>query len=91
MDFLNREPDEVGSNFWSDQIIGCGSDLTYRSEKSKCFGSLLSLNRVQETGGLVDSLYRASYSRRPLYNEFVPDTQTVGHNVIVESAVGNSS
>jgi len=28
VDFLNREPDESGFNFWSDQIIGCGSDLT---------------------------------------------------------------
>jgi hypothetical protein len=40
----------------------------------------------QETGGLVDSLYRASYGRRPLYAEFMPDTQLVARNVAVGRA-----
>jgi len=26
LDFLGREPDEAGFNFWSDQIIECGTD-----------------------------------------------------------------
>jgi len=26
LDFLNREPDESGFNFWSDQIRSCGGD-----------------------------------------------------------------
>jgi glucose/arabinose dehydrogenase len=84
VDFLNREPDESGFNFWSDQIIGCGSDLTCIDRRRVNVSAAYFLSiEFQETGGLVDSLYRASYSRRPLYNEFVPDTQTVGHNVIV--------
>ena len=37
----------------------------------------------QQTGGLVDGLYRASYDRRPLYAEFIPDTRVVSQNVIV--------
>ena len=40
----------------------------------------------QQTGGLVDSLYRASYGRRPLFAEFMPDAQTVGQGVIVGTA-----
>ena len=84
VDFLNREPDESGFNFWSDQIIGCGSDLTCIDRRRVNVSAAYFLSiEFQETGGLVDSLYRASYSRRPIYNEFVPDTQTVGHNVIV--------
>ena len=35
---------------------------------------------------MVDSLYRTSFSRRPLYSEFVPDTQIVGQNVVVGRA-----
>ena len=84
VDFLNREPDESGFNFWSDQIIGCGSDLTCIDRRSVNVSAAYFLSiEFQETGGLVDSLYRASYGRRPLYDEFVPDTQSVGHNVIV--------
>jgi len=37
----------------------------------------------QETGGLVDGLYRASYGRAPLFDEFMPDTATVARDVIV--------
>ena len=35
------------------------------------------------TGGFVDGLYRASYARRPLYAEFMPDQQSVARAVIV--------
>src|SRR5438046_7926973 len=37
----------------------------------------------QETGGLVDGLYRASYGRAPLFAEFMPDTARVAHEVVV--------
>ena len=37
----------------------------------------------QKTGRLVDSLYRASYGRRPLYGEFMPDIANLGRNVVV--------
>jgi hypothetical protein len=37
----------------------------------------------QETGGLVDALYRASYGRRPPYAEFMPDIATVRQGVVV--------
>jgi glucose/arabinose dehydrogenase len=84
VDFLNREPEESGFNFWSDQIIGCGGDLTCIDRRRVNVSAAYFLSiEFQETGGLVDSLYRASYGRRPLHNEFVPDTQTVGNNVIV--------
>jgi glucose/arabinose dehydrogenase len=84
VDFLSREPDESGFNFWSDQIIGCGSDLTCIDRRRVNVSAAYFLSiEFQETGGLVDSLYRVSFARRPFYNEFVPDTQNLGHNVIV--------
>lgn len=84
LDFLTREPDESGFNFWSDQIISCGADSVCAERRRINVSAAYFLSiEFQETGGLVDSLYRSSYSRRPLYAEFVPDSRTVGQNVIV--------
>jgi hypothetical protein len=40
----------------------------------------------QQTGGLVDGLYRASYGRSPRYAEFMPDTAVVARDVVVGRA-----
>ena len=84
VDFLGREPDESGFNFWSDQMISCGNDVAcYERRRINVSAAYFFSIEFQQTGGLVDSLYRASFSRRPFYAEFVPDTQVVGQNVIV--------
>ncbi len=84
VDFLNREPDEAGFNFWSDQMISCGSDAVCLERRRVNVSAAYFLSiEFQETGGLVDGLYRASFARRPLFGEFLPDTQAVGQNVIV--------
>ena len=84
LDFLGREPDEPGFNFWSDQILGCRNDAgcTERKRVNVSAAYFLSIE-FQQTGGLVDGLYRASYGRRPLYAEFVPDTGSIAHDVVV--------
>lgn len=84
VDFLNREPNESGFNFWSDQIISCGADAVCLERRRVNVSAAYFLSiEFQETGGLVDSLYRTSFNRRPFYSEFVPDTQIVGQNVVV--------
>ncbi|MEP6820167.1 MAG: PQQ-dependent sugar dehydrogenase [bacterium] len=84
LDFLSREPEESGFNFWSDQIIGCGSDGACIERKRVNVSAAYFLSiEFQQTGGLVNSLYRVSFDRRPFYSEFVPDTQTVGQFVVV--------
>jgi hypothetical protein len=84
LDFLGREPDESGFNFWSDQILECGADAGCAERRRINVSAAYFLSvEFQETGGLVDRLYRASYGRRPLYAEFVPDSGSVGRNVIV--------
>jgi glucose/arabinose dehydrogenase len=84
VDFLNREPDESGFNFWSDQMISCGSDATCLDRRRTNVSAAYFLSiEFQETGGLVDSLYRASFDRLPLFSEFIPDTRTVGQDVVV--------
>ncbi len=84
LDFLGREPDEAGFNFWSDQIIGCGNDQACSDVKRENVSAAYFLSiEFQETGGLVDGLYRAAYGARPHYAEFMPDTRAVGLDVIV--------
>jgi len=84
VDFLGREPDESGFNFWSDQILSCGGDASCVEVKRINVSAAYFLSiEFQQTGGLVDGLYRASFDRRPLYAEFLPDAATVGNNVVV--------
>jgi hypothetical protein len=86
LDFLGREPDEAGFNFWSDQILSCGTDQSCIDRRTVNVSAAYFLSiEFSETGGLVDGLYRASYNRRPLYAEFMPDTATVANGVIVGS------
>jgi len=88
VDFLNREPDEAGFNFWSDQIIECGlpsnivQNCFERRRENVSAAFFLSIE-FQRTGGLVDGLYRAAYGARPDFAHFLPDTRTVGNGVRV--------
>src|SRR6185503_6878635 len=87
LDFLGREPDESGFTFWSDQILSCGSDPGCRERRTINVSAAYFLSiEFQQTGGLVDGLYRTSYGRRPMYAEFIPDAAIVGHDVIVGRA-----
>jgi subtilisin-like proprotein convertase family protein len=84
VDFLGREPDESGFNFWSDQILSCGGDAGCIERRTINVSAAYFLSiEFQETGGLVDGLYRASYNRRPLFAEFMPDTAIVARDVVV--------
>jgi len=84
LDFLGREPDNAGLNFWSDQMRGCGNDYNCLERRTINVSAAYFLSiEFKETGGLVDALYRASYGRSPSYNEFMPDRAAVAHNVIV--------
>jgi hypothetical protein len=84
LDFLGREPDESGFNFWSDQILSCGSNAACVERRTINVSAAYFLSiEFQQTGGLVDGLYRASYGRRPMFAEFMPDTATVAQGVVV--------
>jgi hypothetical protein len=84
LDFLGREPDESGFNFWSDQITSCGSDAGCIERRTINVSAAYFLSiEFQKTGGLVDGLYRASYGRAPRYAEFMPDTAEVAQGVVV--------
>jgi hypothetical protein len=84
IDFLGREPDEAGFNFWSDQIIECAADQNCIERRRENVSAAYFLSiEFQQTGGLVDGLYRASYGARPDFAQFMPDARTVGLGVRV--------
>jgi hypothetical protein len=84
LDFLGREPDEAGFNFWSDQILSCGADAECIERRTINVSAAYFLSiEFAHTGGFVDSLYRASYGRKPLFNEFMPDVAVVGQSIVV--------
>jgi hypothetical protein len=84
LDFLGREPDEAGFNFWSDQILECEGDADFveRRKENVSAGFFLSIE-FQETGGLIDGLYRASFGVQPQFAEFKPDTGELARGVVV--------
>jgi hypothetical protein len=87
LDFLGREPDESGFNFWSDQMLDCGVDAGCLERRRINVSAAYFLSiEFQQTGGLVDGLYRASYGVRPQFAEFMPDTATIAHDVVVGRA-----
>jgi hypothetical protein len=86
LDFLNREPDTAGWEFWTENIESCGDDLNCREVKRIDTSAAYFLSiEFQQTGYLVHRYYRASFGRRPLFSEFLRDTQTIGDGVIVNS------
>jgi hypothetical protein len=87
LDFLGREPDEAGFNFWSDQIIECGTDQNCIERRRENVSAAYFLSiEFQRTGGLVDGLYKASYGVHPEFAQFMPDTRAVGLGVQVGQA-----
>jgi TolB protein len=87
-DFLNREPDTAGLNFWMNQITSCGSDQQCieirRINVSAAF--FLSIE-FQETGYLVYRFYNTALNRsnqnQPRLQEFLDDTRTIGQGVVI--------
>jgi len=84
LDFLNREPDQAGLQFWVDQIEQCGADAKCREVKRINVSAAFILStEFQETGFLVYRMYKAAYGRVPTYAEFLADTQAISQGVIV--------
>jgi Tol biopolymer transport system component len=77
-DFLGREPDQGGWNFWTSHILGCGNDAAcVHLNRVQVSQAYYQSDEFQDSGYFVCRLYQASYNRRPNFNEFMPDRSTV--------------
>ncbi|MFL6255865.1 MAG: Calx-beta domain-containing protein, partial [Pyrinomonadaceae bacterium] len=84
LDFLGREPDAEGLQFWVDNIRVCGADQQCREVKRINTSAAFFLSiEFQGTGFFVQRLYRLSFGRAPLFAEYLPDLTVVREGVIV--------
>jgi len=85
-DFLNREPDAAGLQFWTNEITGCGQDAkcidTKRTNVSAAF--FLSVE-FQQTGYLLYLFQKESFGSLPKYQSFMRDLQEVSQGVVVNA------
>jgi hypothetical protein len=87
LDFLGREPDAGGLNYWANELATCGTDRTClgrrRAEVSAAF---FNAAEFQDTGSFIYRLYRAGLGRRIDYSEFATDrTQVIGGADLAQS------
>jgi hypothetical protein len=86
IDFLDREPDQLGGDFWTNEITSCGTDSQCVEVKRINVSAAFFLSiEFQQTGYFVDRLYKSSYGRAPVLQEFLPDNVSIASGVIVGS------
>jgi hypothetical protein len=95
LDFLNREPDASGLQFWTNEVESCGANAQCREAKRINVSAAFFLSiEFQNTGYLVYRFYKTAYGDAVSPNvpgavpiirrsEFLPDTQRIGRGVVV--------
>jgi hypothetical protein len=91
VDFLNREPDTSGLNFWINEITSCGADMQCVEVKRINVSAAFFLStEFQETGALIYLTHKAAVgSNFPgpapvpvLYQQFKQDAATLQHGLV---------
>ncbi|HXD31378.1 MAG TPA: VCBS repeat-containing protein [Pyrinomonadaceae bacterium] len=78
MDFLSREPDISGFDYWTEHIDTCGNSAQCRFERRiGTSAAFLVESEFQQSGYFVYRLFNASFGRRPTYSEFTIDRAKV--------------
>ena len=77
-DFLAREPDAAGWDYWTGQIAACGADLACARQRRVAVSNAFFFEQeYQQTGAFVYRLYKAAFGvnagYRPSYPQFVGD------------------
>jgi subtilisin-like proprotein convertase family protein len=83
-DFLGREPDESGLQFWANEIESCGNNEECKEVRRVNVSAAFFLSiESQETRFLAHRLHRAAFGSLPGLNDFFHDSQELGEGVIV--------
>jgi serine protease AprX len=78
LDFLSREPEQAGLDYWSGQLRACGSDLTCLNDRRIGVSAAFFAEReFQDSGLYIYDLYRGALGRRPDYAEYSVDKRNV--------------
>ena len=78
LDFLNREPDEGGLTYWTNQLTQCGNDARcIHLRRIGVSAAFFVEQEFQETGFFVYRLQQASFGSRPTFAQFTSDRAQV--------------
>jgi Matrixin/Domain of unknown function (DUF4214) len=79
-DFLGREPDAAGLDYWASQIEQCGNDVScIRAQRIHVSAAFFVGSEFQQTGSFVYRLYKSALGRQPGFVEFAEDrSQVIG-------------
>jgi hypothetical protein len=71
-DFLGRNADQNGLDYWTDRITACGADSEcIRARRIDVSAAFFAETEFQETGSFVYRLYKSALGRRPGFSEFI--------------------
>ncbi|HEV7857864.1 MAG TPA: serine hydrolase [Pyrinomonadaceae bacterium] len=77
-DFLNREPDNAGLGYWTNEIARCGADqLCLQQRRIGVSAAFFIENEFQKTGSFIYRVYKGSLGRQPTYAEFTADRSRI--------------
>ncbi len=92
-DFLGREPDQAGWDFWTANITKCNNpaqrapghslEQCLDFQRTTTSAAFFLSPEFQYTGYYVYRLYKGALGRAPYLSEFTLDQQTVGSGIIV--------
>jgi hypothetical protein len=86
LDFLGREPDRGGLNYWSAQIKNCRGDAAcIRARRIGVAAAFFMELEYQQTGSFVYRLYKGALGEQVSYSEFSTDRQRVIGGVNLEA------
>jgi hypothetical protein len=83
-DFLGREADDSGQQFWSGEIAKCSGDAAcVQRARVNTSGAFFLSIEFQETGYMLYRFNKASYGVMPRRNQFLVDMQAAAAGVVV--------
>jgi len=100
LDFLNREPDGPGWDFWTDNITKCSDPARRPSgqteaqctlrQRETTSGAFFLSPEFQYTRYFVYRMYQGALGRRPKLSEFNPDAAVVGAGIVVNGQLSGA-
>jgi hypothetical protein len=85
VDFLDREAEQGGLDYWSAQIRNCGGDAAcIRQRRIDVSAAFFISSEFQDTGFFVYRTYKAAFGARPGYRDFTRDRSSVVGGPIME-------
>jgi len=85
-DFLNRRADDSGLDYWRGRINECGANEDcIRDRRVGVSAAFFIEQEFQDTGNFVYRMYQATFGRKPMYAEFMPDRGRVSGNDLAAS------